>query len=107
MNQIIDCTTSDLDFFSPPLYQNMIESSTITLHPACLKADRIVDIQVAKSQYYVDLCKSELYVQLKIFKTNPTNPNVEELLTETDTISVVNNIMSSLFKQVDLCINNA
>ena len=106
MNQIIDCTTSDLDFFSPPLYQNMIEKSIIAYHPADLKSDRIVQIQIAKSPQYIDLCKSELYVQLKIFKTNETNPGLEEKLTNSDTISVVNNIMSSLFKQVDLCLNN-
>ena len=109
MSEITNCATSDLDFFSPPLYQNMIEKSITTYHAADLKEDRIVNIQVAKSEQFIDLCKTELYVQLKIFKTPTDGSTTEAALTATsDTqITVVNNLLSSLFKQVDLCLNNS
>ena len=95
MKNIIECTSSELDYFTEKPYQNIIESG-IPSEPD--KTDVITFI-VGASPSFFDLSKSFVSLKLNIFKTLNTE------LTETDNVGLVNNFFHSIFKQGTVQIN--
>ncbi len=99
MKNIIECTSSELDYFTEKPYQNIIESGIYAEIPAEKDTSSVVTFLVGASPSYFDLSKSFVTLKLKIYKTK----NVE--LKEDDNVGLVNNFFHSIFKQGIVQIN--
>jgi len=106
MKNLINCTSSDFDFFSEQKTQNMLRDGVMTYFPADLKADRQATIQIEASPQFLDLSKAQLYVKLKVYKYDKSIETTPEMV-DTDTVSICNNTLHSLWSQIDLFLNDA
>jgi hypothetical protein len=106
MKNLINCTSSDFDFFSEQKTQNMLRDGVLTYFPADLKADRQATIQIEASPQFLDLSKAQLYVKLKVYKYDKSIETTPELV-DADTVSICNNTLHSLWSQIDLYLNDA
>jgi hypothetical protein len=106
MKNLINCTSSDFDFFSEQKTQNMLRDGVLRYFPADLKADRQATIQIEASPQFLDLSKAQLYVKLKVYKYDKSIETTPELV-DTDTVSICNNTLHSLWSQIDLYLNDA
>jgi len=105
MKNLINCTSSDFDFFTEQKTQNMIRDGVLTYFPADLKSDTQATILIEGSPQFLDLSKAQLYVKIKVFKYDKST-NLTAPLTNTDTISLCNNTLHSLWSQIDLYLND-
>jgi hypothetical protein len=105
MKNLVNCTTSDLDYFSQKKSQNIIRDGVLTYYPADLKSDRQATITIESSPHFLDLSKAQLYAKIKVYKFNKETDAMAEL-TNTDTISLTNNTLHSLWSQADLFLND-
>ena len=69
MKNIIECTSSELDYFTEKPYQNIIESGIYAEIPAEKDTSSVVTFLVGASPSYFDLSKSFVTLKLKIYKT--------------------------------------
>lgn len=99
MKNIVECTSSELDYFTEKPYQNIIDSGIYAEIPSEKDKTSVVTFIVGASPSFFDLSKSFVSLKLKIFK----NENVD--LTETDNVGLVNNFFHSIFKQGTVQIN--
>jgi hypothetical protein len=106
MKNLINCTSSDFDFFSEQKTQNMIRDGVLTYFPADLKSDTQATILIEGSPQFLDLSKAQLYVKVKVYKYDKST-NLTAPLSNTDTISLTNNTLHSLWSQIDLYLNDA
>jgi len=97
-----ECTKSELDLFSVPATQTSIESGTfVEYRPVSSLTDGApIEFDItASGDDYIDFANSFLHVKVKIERANGT------ALTAADTVGRVNNLLHSLFSQVDVSLN--
>ena len=100
MKNLIECTSSELDFFSEQPYENMIRESQYQKIEPLVKSDAQLTFEIAPSQMYLDLSKSSVSIKIKI-----TSDTGEELTNESK-VGPVNNLFHSIIKQATVSINN-
>lgn len=93
MPKIVDCTSSELDFFAEKPYQNMVRDGIYSEIKAGQDKDSLLTFNISESPSYIDLSKSNISIRLKIFKDTNTP------LTSTDIVGPVNNFFHSLFSK--------
>ena len=91
-----ECTKSELDLFSVPLTQTSIKSGTFV--ELTDGAPIEFDVTSCKDDY-IDFANSYLHIKAKIERANGAN------LEAADTVGPVNNLLHSLFSQVDVSLN--
>jgi hypothetical protein len=97
-----ECTKSELDLFSVPPTQTSIESGTyVEYRPISTLTDGApIEFDVTSSgDDYLDFASSYLHVKAKIERANG------DALVPADTVGPVNNLLHSLFSQVDVSLN--
>lgn len=97
---------TELDLFTVPTTQTSIESSQfVTYNPvSSLTQEGPVEFVIAaQSEEYIALSHTYLLVRLQILPTGPTDPTA--LAADGNKFSPVNNLLSSLFSQVDVSFN--
>jgi len=97
-----ECSKSELDLFSVPPTQTSIESGTfVEYRPISSLTDGApIEFDVTSSgDDYMDLANSFLHVKVKIVRANGNE------LDAADTVGPVNNLLHSLFSQVDVSLN--
>ena len=100
MPKIIDCTSSEMDYFNEKPYQNMVRDGIYSEIKAGEDKNSVLTFVIPKSPAYIDLSKSSISIRLQIFKDEKTP------LTKTDTVGPVNNFFHSLFNQAVVKIND-
>ena len=97
-----ECSKPELDVFSAPLTQTSIEASSYSeYHPlTSLKDANCLEFEANGSgEDYLDLNNSYLYVRAKVVQENGNNLEAE------DAVAPVNNLLHSMFSQVDVSLN--
>jgi hypothetical protein len=97
-----ECTKSELDLFSLPPTQISIDSGTfVEFRPISTLTDGApIEFDVTSSgDDYIDFANSFLHVKVIIERVNGRNLEVA------DTVGPVNNLLHSLFSQVDVSLN--
>lgn len=101
-----ECIKSELDLFSIPPTQTSIEDGiwdTILPHPNFRDSSTIRFDIAGTSSHYLDLSQTELHCEIKCLKADNTGFSATD---ENPSISVVNNTLHSLFKQIKLSMSN-
>jgi len=97
----------ELDIFSVPKVQNSIDSS---LHIECRPAAVLSQKATIEFNYttgnneYLRLYDTELYMRMRIFIEKPVTKTLEK--DDWNNVSICNNFMNSLFKQVEFYIGD-
>lgn len=97
-----ECTKSELDLFSVPSTQTSIDSGTfVEFRPISTLTDGApIEFDVTSSgDDYIDFANCYLHIKAKIERVNGAN------LDAADTVGPVNNLLHSLFSQVDVSLN--
>ena len=97
-----ECAKSELDLFSIPPTQTSIDSGTfVEYRPISTLTDGApIEFDVtASGDDYLDFANSYLHVKVKIERANGTP------LEAADTVGPVNNLLHSMFSQVDVSLN--
>ncbi len=105
IGQSIECTKSELDLFSVPLTQTSIEEGFYDDLPpqSGFESSQTVRFDISgDSAHYLNLAETEIHITGKIVK----KANHEEGFADTVKLGVVNNFLSSLFKQATVSVNN-
>jgi hypothetical protein len=95
-----ECAKSELDLFSVPPTQTSIESATfVEYHPVSSLSDGApIEFDVSSSgDDYIDFNDSQLHVRVKIVKADGSGAD--------EKVGPVNNLLHSLFSQVDISLN--
>lgn len=100
MPKIIDCASSELDYFAEKPYQNMVRDGIYSEIKAGQDKESLLTFNIPESPAYIDLSKSFISTRLKIFK------DINTPITPTDIVGPVNNFFHSLFKQGIVKIND-
>jgi hypothetical protein len=98
-----ECTKSELDLFSVPSIQTVVEEGqwdSVDPHSNYRQASTLRFDIPCTSNEYLDLSQTELHLHLKLYKEK------NQLASEVKKISVVNNLLHSLFKQIQVSFNN-
>ncbi len=98
---------SEFDIFGVPPTQSTIEQDILTEHRPTSALDSKAFIEFSLSSgidEYIRLDKSWLYIRIKVNISKPLMAEVK--LEDWKNISPVNNLLNSLFKQVDLVIGD-
>ena len=101
-----ECIKSELDLFSTPPTQTAIEDGiwdTILPHPNFRDSSTIRFDIPGTSANYLDLSQTELHCEIQCLTANNAGYNA----TDKKKISVVNNLLHSLFKQIKVLMNNS
>lgn len=94
-----ECHNTGLNIFSIPHTQTSIEESQyVVVKPHSLGT--VMEVQLPKTDRYMDLQNTFLRLRLKLTKRDGTD------LAQDTEVSLVNNMMDSLFKQIDVTIAN-
>ena len=105
IGQSIECTKSELDLFSVPPTQTSIEEGFYDDLPpqSGFESSQTVRFDISgDSAHYLNLAETEIHITGKIVK----KANHEEGFADTAKLGVVNNFLSSLFKQATVSVNN-
>ena len=97
-----ECCKSELDLFSVPPTQTSIEqASLVEYHPVSSLSDGApIEFDISASgEDYIDLANSQLYVRMKITKADGSP------IAQDEKVGPINNILHSLFSQVDILLN--
>ena len=97
-----ECSKSELDLFSVPPTQTSIDSGTfVEYRPISSLTDGApIEFDVTSSgDDYLDLASSFLHIKAKIVRANGN------AIEAADTVGPVNNLLHSLFSQVDVSLN--
>lgn len=98
---------SELDIFGVPATQTSIEQDILTEHrpTSALDSKSFIEFSLSSGlDEYIRLDKTWLYIKLKV---NITKPLMDKVTIEDwKSISPVNNLLNSLFKQIDLVIGD-
>jgi hypothetical protein len=97
-----ECAKSELDIFSLPATQTSDESGAYVeyLPVSTLIEGSPIEFDIASSgDDYIDLAKSYLYVKARLNRADVSN------LEAADAVGPVNNLLHSLFSQVDVSLN--
>jgi hypothetical protein len=97
-----ECSKSELDLFSVPPTQTSVEcASFVEYRPIASLADGApIEFELTSSgDDYIDFANSYLNVKVKITRANGDD------LEAADTVGPVNNLLHSLFSQVDVSLN--
>jgi hypothetical protein len=97
-----ECTKSELDIFSLPATQTSVESGAyVEYRPVSTLTDGSpIEFDIASSgDDYIDLANSYLYVKARLNRADGSD------LEAADTVGPVNNLLHSLFSQVDVSLN--
>ena len=97
-----ECTKSELDLFSVPPTQTSIDSGTfVEYRPISSISDGApIEFDVSSSgEDYIDFSNSYIHIKAKILNLDGTD------LVAADTVGPVNNLLHSLFSQVDISLN--
>ncbi|XP_064622574.1 uncharacterized protein F54H12.2-like [Lineus longissimus] len=97
-----ECTNNDLELFSlPPTLTSIEKSQHIEYLPlGSLTDDTPIEFFVSNcGDEYIDLAKTYLYLELKVTKADGTD------LEENAKVGPVNNLLHTLFSQIDLSLN--
>jgi hypothetical protein len=97
-----ECAKSELDLFSVPPTQTSIDSGTfVEYRPISTITDGApIEFDISSSgDDYIDFANSFIHVKVKIQNANGTD------LTDGETVGPVNNLLHSLFSQVDISLN--
>lgn len=101
-----ECMTSQLDIFSIPPTQTSIESSDWIEYLPISSINESSPIQFvipAGSENYIDLSMTKLRVKVCIQPSQPTKE--EDLVSDRNSYAPINNLMHSLFSQIDISLN--
>ena len=97
-----ECCKSELDLFSVPPTQTSIEQATLVeYHPVSSLSDGApIEFDISASgEDYIDLANSQLYVRMKITKADGSP------IAQDEKVGPINNLLHSLFSQVDISLN--
>ena len=97
-----ECTKSELDLFSVPPTQTSNDSGTfVEYRPISSISDGApIEFDVSSSgEDYIDFSNSYIHIKAKILNLDGTD------LVAADTVGPVNNLLHSLFSQVDISLN--
>jgi len=94
MPNIIECSSSELDYFTEKPYQNILRDGTYVEIKAAEDKTSILSFVLPASPAYMDLSKTSIAIRLKVFAVKA---GVDTELTETDIVAPVNNFFHSLF----------
>lgn len=97
-----ECAKSELDLFTLPPTQTVIERGQwVEYHPVANISDGSpVEFNISGSgEDYLDLSQTQLYVKVKILKSNGAS------LVKEDKVGPVNLFLHSLFSQIDVSLN--
>jgi hypothetical protein len=104
----LECTKSELDLFSIPPTQTSFEEGiwdTIEPHPNYRENSTLrFDIPSTSTQY-IDMPQTELHLKITL-QQKKIGGTFEGLKSDSKKLSVVNNLLHSLFKQVQVSLNN-
>ena len=67
MKNLINCTSSDFDYFSEQNTQNILRDGQMAYFAADLKSEGQATITIAASPQFLDLSKAQLYVRLNLY----------------------------------------
>jgi hypothetical protein len=97
----VPCSKSELDLFSIPPTQVAIQKGQWIDHQpiSSINATAPIEFNVTGTEDYIDLPKTMLVAKVKITKSNGGD------LTTGEKVGPVNNLLQSLFKQVDVFLN--
>jgi hypothetical protein len=108
------CSLASLDLFTVPPTQTAIESGiwdTVRSHPQFSENTTILFDIPADSQKYISLNQTELWLTCRLIKKTPGMPAADAIFVDllkpenVCDISTVNNLIHSLFKQVEISLN--
>jgi len=97
----------ELDLFGVPPTQNSVEYDICSEHRpiSTLTHDSVIEFNIQTSNdEYIKLSETELYLKLRINLTKALNADPDAK--DWDKVSVVNNLLHSLFKQIDVFIGD-
>jgi len=106
MKNLINCTSSDFDYFSEQNTQNILRDGQMAYFAADLKSEGQATITIAASPQFLDLSKAQLYVKIKVYKGDKTSEKTPTLDLKSDTVSLCNNTLHSLWSQINLELND-
>jgi len=95
------CSKSELDLFTIPPTQIVIQKGQWIDHQpvSSINASAPIEFNIIGTEDYVDLSKTMLVVKVKVTKANGTD------FGDGEKTAPVNNLLQSLFKQVDVFLN--
>ena len=99
-----ECSKSELDLFSIPPTQTAIEEGawdTILPHPNLREGQTIRFDIPGTNSHYIDMSQTELHLKVSILNKTATS-ETDKFISSTDQVGVVNNILHSLFEQVQV-----
>jgi hypothetical protein len=96
-----DCVKSELDlFWTPPVNSSVLNGIWSDYHPStAISKTGPIEFKIDATPDYLDLSKTVLYVQLSVEKAG-------SIISNTDIVAPTNNLLHSLFSQVDVILNN-
>lgn len=94
-----DCVKSELDLFYLPATNTSVESGIWSEHAPISLIDKSIDFFIAGTSNYIHLNRTYLYLNVSILNERG------DPVTENDPVGPVNNLASSLFKQVEVRLN--
>ena len=95
-----DCDLSNIQEMNKgPLEQRQIDEGEYEMLSPEVKNDSVIEFKYESENYYVELNKTELEVNLRIKKADGTN------LTDADKVALINYPVASLFKDVKVQLN--
>ena len=105
----IECAKSELDLFSVPHTQTaIVDGSWDTIYPypdfeqgATIRFDI-----TGTNNHYISLAETELHMTISVKKSPTDTTGISNAATGAVSVSVVNNIMHSMFEQVQVHLNN-
>jgi len=100
MKNFVECTTSDIDFFTEPPYENVIRDGQYNKIEPTVKSDKQIIFDIPPNPKFLDLSKSSIVIKIKI----TTDEGAE--LTDASPVGPVNNTFHSIIRQATVFINN-
>lgn len=100
------CNSSELNPFEQLIKQvAVVKGDRHKVHPTNAINDNCIEFDIAAGPDFTDLSQSFLEVKLKIVSATNNNQN-PTAVAATEKVGPINNVMHSLFSQVDVYINN-
>jgi hypothetical protein len=108
INNSEDCAKSELDLFSVPPTQTVVEEGvwdTIQPHPNFEKSSVITFDIPGTNIHYIDLSQTELHIKCKLNKK--LESEIKNDVEYPKDVYIINNVLHSLFQQIQISLNNA
>ena len=99
--EMTECALSNVENMSQgPMVQRQIEDGTYEKIIPKVYNDSVQEFEIESADHYIELNKTEVEVKLRIKKADKTN------LVAADNVGLINYPFASLFKDVEIQLNN-